>query len=230
MKTNEKSEFNEDFMTFNNKNQNVTFLKSFVDFAFGVELIDERQCKVLKMMIDGDSLEEVANYYNLTRGRIRQIFEKACRKIRRVECIKGKLDSIHALKLELLDTKRLLNAAVEKLSLHEQVEHSLSEEHEREELIKEFERSDELVNILNTSIIDLVSNRALNCLKFVGVETLGDLVQLKETEMLRYRNFGKKSLNELKELLEKYGLSFDMNIKEIYNDRLIKFIKLRKSI
>ena len=230
MKTNEKSEFNEDFMTFNNKNQNVTFLKSFVDFAFGVELIDERQCKVLKMMIDGDSLEEVANYYNLTRERIRQIFEKACRKIRRVECIKGKLDSIHALKLELLDTKRLLNAAVEKLSLHEQVEHSLSEEHEREELIKEFERSDELVNILNTSIIDLVSNRALNCLKFVGVETLGDLVQLKETEMLRYRNFGKKSLNELKELLEKYGLSFDMNIKEIYNDRLIKFIKLRKSI
>lgn len=230
MKTNEKSEFNEDFMTFNNKNQNVTFLKSFVDFAFGVELIDERQCKVLKMMIDGDSLEEVANYYNLTRERIRQIFEKACRKIRRVECIKGKLDSIHALKLELLDTKRLLNAAVEKLSLHEQVEHSLSEEHEREELIKEFERSDELVNILNTSIIDLVSNRALNCLKFVGVETLGDLVQLKETEMLRYRNFGKKSLNELKELLEKYGLSFGMNIKEIYNDRLIKFIKLRKSI
>ena len=230
MKTNEKSEFNEDFMTFNNKNQNVTFLKSFVDFAFGVELIDERQCKVLKMMIDGDSLEEVANYYNLTRERIRQIFEKACRKIRRVECIKGKLDSIHALKLELLDTKRLLNAAVEKLSLHEQVEHSLSEEHEREELIKEFERSDELVNILNTSIIDLVSNRALNCLKFVGVETLGDLVQLKETEMLRYRNFGKKSLNELKELLGKYGLSFGMNIKEIYNDRLIKFIKLRKSI
>lgn len=57
-----------------------------------------------------------------------------------------------------------------------------------------------------------LSVRALNCLKAADVETIADLVQLKKSELLKFRNFGKKSLSELDDLLESMNLSFGMDI------------------
>ena len=54
--------------------------------------------------------------------------------------------------------------------------------------------------------------RALNCLKAADVETLGDLVQFNKTDLLKFRNFGKKSLSELDDLLESLNLSFGTDI------------------
>ena len=63
--------------------------------------------------------------------------------------------------------------------------------------------------LLKTKLIDLnLSVRALNCLKAAEVETLGDLVQYNKTDLLKFRNFGKKSLSELDDLLESLNLSF----------------------
>ena len=63
--------------------------------------------------------------------------------------------------------------------------------------------------LLKTKLIDLnLSVRALNCLKAADVETLGDLVQYNKTDLLKFRNFGKKSLSELDDLLESLNLSF----------------------
>ena len=53
-----------------------------------------------------------------------------------------------------------------------------------------------------------LSVRALNCLKAANVSTLGELVRYQKSELLKFRNFGKKSLTELDELLEKHGLTF----------------------
>ena len=50
-----------------------------------------------------------------------------------------------------------------------------------------------------------LSVRAYNCLKAANIKTIGELVSKSENEMLKYRNFGKKSLNEIKEVLTKYG-------------------------
>lgn len=67
--------------------------------------------------------------------------------------------------------------------------------------------------LLKTKLIDMdLSVRALNCLKAADVDTLGDLVQFNKNDLLKFRNFGKKSLTELDELVENKGLTFGMNV------------------
>ncbi len=63
------------------------------------------------------------------------------------------------------------------------------------------------------------SVRALNCLKAADVETLGDLVQFNKTDLLKFRNFGKKSLTELDDLLESLNLSFGTDISKYKLDK-----------
>jgi DNA-directed RNA polymerase subunit alpha len=67
--------------------------------------------------------------------------------------------------------------------------------------------------LLKTKLVDLdLSVRALNCLKAAEVDTLGDLVRFNKNDLLKFRNFGKKSLTELDELLENMSLSFGMDV------------------
>ena len=73
--------------------------------------------------------------------------------------------------------------------------------------------------LLSQKLIDLdLSVRALNCLKAAEVETLGELVTYHRADLLKFRNFGKKSLTELDELLEKNGLAFGMDITKYHLD------------
>ena len=72
--------------------------------------------------------------------------------------------------------------------------------------------------LLKTRLVDMnLSVRALNCLKAADVETLGDLVQYNKTDLLKFRNFGKKSLTELDDLLESLNLSFGTDISKKFN-------------
>jgi DNA-directed RNA polymerase subunit alpha len=65
--------------------------------------------------------------------------------------------------------------------------------------------------VLSRSVEELeLSVRSYNCLKNANIQTIGDLVQKTEAEMLRTKNFGRKSLNEIKEILASLGLSFGM--------------------
>ncbi len=67
--------------------------------------------------------------------------------------------------------------------------------------------------LLKTKLVDMdLSVRALNCLKAAEVETLGDLVKFNKNDLLKFRNFGKKSLTELDELLEAMNLNFGMDV------------------
>lgn len=73
---------------------------------------------------------------------------------------------------------------------------------------------------LKTKLVDLdLSVRALNCLKAAEVETLGDLVQFNKNDLLKFRNFGKKSLSELEELLDSMSLSFGMEVSKYKLDK-----------
>ena len=73
---------------------------------------------------------------------------------------------------------------------------------------------------LKTKLVDMnLSVRALNCLKAADVETLGDLVQYNKTDLLKFRNFGKKSLSELDDLLESLNLSFGTDISQYKLDK-----------
>jgi DNA-directed RNA polymerase subunit alpha len=67
--------------------------------------------------------------------------------------------------------------------------------------------------MLNQSVDDLdLSVRAQNCLRAASIKTIGDLVRREESEMLKFRNFGRKSLQELVQVLEERGLRFGMDI------------------
>ena len=74
--------------------------------------------------------------------------------------------------------------------------------------------------LLKSRLVDMdLSVRALNCLKAADVETLGELVQFNKNDLLKFRNFGKKSLTELDELLESLNLNFGMDIAKYKLDK-----------
>ena len=74
--------------------------------------------------------------------------------------------------------------------------------------------------LLKTKLVDMdLSVRALNCLKSAEVETLSELVVFNKTDLLKFRNFGKKSLLELEDLLANLGLSFGMDISKYKLDK-----------
>ncbi|TDM00318.1 MAG: DNA-directed RNA polymerase subunit alpha [Flavobacteriaceae bacterium] len=92
----------------------------------------------------------------------------------------------------------------EKISIEADVE-SATETYDEEAL--------HMRQLLKTKLVDMdLSVRALNCLKAAEVETLGELVSHHKSDLMKFRNFGKKSLTELDELVEVKGLTFGMDI------------------
>jgi len=87
--------------------------------------------------------------------------------------------------------------------------------------VEEFDESSlHMRQLLKTKLVDMdLSVRALNCLKAADIETLGDLVSFNKNDLLKFRNFGKKSLTELEELVESKGLLFGMNVAKYKLDR-----------
>jgi len=86
-------------------------------------------------------------------------------------------------------------------------------EDEEEELRQE---DDKLQKLLNMSISEIeLSVRSSNCIETANIKTIGDLVSKSEAEMLQYRNFGKKSLEEIKAILDELGLHLGMSEEEL---------------
>ncbi len=82
------------------------------------------------------------------------------------------------------------------------------------------EESLHMRQLLKTKLIDMdLSVRALNCLKAAEVDTLGDLVSYNKNDLMKFRNFGKKSLTELEELVVLKGLSFGMDLSKYKLDK-----------
>jgi|TARA_R110002110_G_scaffold62856_17_gene175074 DNA-directed RNA polymerase subunit alpha len=82
------------------------------------------------------------------------------------------------------------------------------------------EESLHMRQLLKTKLVDMdLSVRALNCLKAAEVDTLGDLVSFNKNDLMKFRNFGKKSLTELEELVNVKGLNFGMNLQKYKLDK-----------
>ena len=82
------------------------------------------------------------------------------------------------------------------------------------------EESLHMRQLLKTRLIDMdLSVRALNCLKAAEVDTLGDLVSFNKSDLMKFRNFGKKSLTELEELVIFKGLNFGMDLSKYKLDK-----------
>lgn len=94
-------------------------------------------------------------------------------------------------------------------------------DYDEPEATEEFdETSLHMRQLLKTKLVDMdLSVRALNCLKAAEVETLGELVRYNKNDLLKFRNFGKKSLAELDELIQSKNLSFGMNVDKYKLDK-----------
>lgn len=97
----------------------------------------------------------------------------------------------------------------------------ISLELEPKQVVEEFDENTlHIRQLLKTKLIDLdLSVRALNCLKAAEVETLGDLVSYNKADLLKFRNFGKKTLIELENLVASKNLDFGMNISKYKLDK-----------
>ncbi|MBW6516583.1 MAG: DNA-directed RNA polymerase subunit alpha [Candidatus Cloacimonetes bacterium] len=120
----------------------------------------------------------------------------------------GSLDPQKALFI----SAKYLKDLYEKISVFEE-EPSYIEEKELDP------RLDEMDKLLNLPVKELeLTVRSANCLEAAQIDTLGDLVEKTEAEMLKYRNFGKKSLEEIKILLTKFNLSLGMDVGSIRSE------------
>ncbi len=97
----------------------------------------------------------------------------------------------------------------------------ISFEVEEKSITEEFdENSLHIRQLLKTRLTELdLSVRALNCLKAAYIETLGDLVSFQKNDLLKFRNFGKKSLSELEDLVKSKGMEFGMNVEKYKLDK-----------
>lgn len=100
-------------------------------------------------------------------------------------------------------------------------EDKIALEEEPKEVQEEFDENTLHVRqLLKTKLVDLdLSVRALNCLKAAEITTLGQLVSFNKNDLLKFRNFGKKSLTELEALVQKKNLEFGMNVTKYKLDK-----------
>ena len=116
-----------------------------------------------------------------------------------------------------------LKEAAKILILHFQLfsDEKITPDVEEKAVAEEFDESSlHMRQLLKTKLVDLdLSVRALNCLKAADVETLGDLVSYNKNDLLKFRNFGKKSLTELEELVKAKNLHFGMNVAKYKLDK-----------
>ncbi len=119
--------------------------------------------------------------------------------------------------------KDALKEAAKILIFHFQLfsDEKITAEVEEKVVVEEFDEDVlHMRQLLKTKLTEHdLSVRALNCLKTAEVETLGDLVKYHRSDLLKFRNFGKKSLSELDELLERKDLTFGMDVSKYKLDK-----------
>ena len=206
------------------------FLQSVVSMACSLYIIKDRERKVLSMFIDGFSIDDIGAELCLSGARVLQLFSRACRCIAHVLDIKEKIEELDELKHK---HEELSCAFATLKSEYDAVAKKIQKDglnfKTEEEKMAYLAETDSLCNLLTTRLIDVEYNtprgykylsvRALNCLRAANLDTLGDLVQCSRSDLLKFRNFGKKSLTEIQDMLESLGLSFGMDVKAIYMQR-----------
>nr|DAR50700.1 MAG TPA: DNA-directed RNA polymerase subunit alpha [Caudoviricetes sp.] len=156
-----------------------------------------REKKIMQAFFNGDRISNIAEELELSRERVRQIVVKAIRKFN------------YAIK-ELADLKQENNSLKEEIkNVKMQLIMQEGEEEEQSEDVPPSVFSIRLVNC-NLPV------RVLNVTKAADIDTIGDLVQYSKFEMVKFRNFGKKSLMQLDEFIHEMGLEWGMDKAKIY--------------
>lgn len=176
--------------------------------ALRIPSMAEREKMVLHEVMEGKKYEDVGEVLGLSRERVRQLFEKALRKIRYGSVVYGKVyDEVLTLRGENQNLRKVIER--QEAMLKDYMEKLHIEDMPQEQMAAE---------LYGKRLVDCdLSVRTLNCLKGADIDTIGDLVQYDKTDLLRLRNFGKKSLTELDDFLASIGQEFGQkNITPVY--------------
>lgn len=178
---------------------------NYIDNADNKNPLKQRELEVLFGAIQGKSFSSIGYDMNLSEQSINQIWRKALLK---VVCTQNRISQLQDTISELQRVIGEKNEIIRELNGRNAVTKAEIDEEAR------------LRKLLETRLWDLdFSMRVLNCCKCEEIHTVGDLVKHNRTDMLKYRNFGKKSLCELDEFLENKGLHFGMDIDYLYQTK-----------
>lgn len=202
---------------------NKHFYESLPQIYYTLGLINDREKNVLISIISGVSMEDVASQYCITKARINQIFLKAIRKSKYMMEIPRKMLELENTKFALKEAQQTIEALTKELKFYVDKEEKEIDEQELRELVH---KNEELVRLFNTELFEFdLSVRSLNCLRYANIRTVGDLVQYAKADLMKFRNFGKRSLTEIEDFLEEHNLTFSMDVKKLYNDKVQLLIK-----
>ena len=181
----------------------------------GPDVIVQREQDILQMVLTGKSIEYVADNYGITRTRVIQIMSHAIRKLATMKSFTELHREYKQLLFENTNFPTVVQAFQNRIKELEIISNlSVPPASEYDYLLGD--RGGYFTGLMSTKVIDLkISVRSLNCLKAADVETLGDLVRCNKNDLLKYRNFGRKSLMELDDLLESLHLHFGMDVDAI---------------
>lgn len=166
---------------------------------------DPRYTDVVLSVLNGKPYREIAERMHLQEPSVKAIWHKALRKfqytLNRIDMLEKIIEDRNKEIAERDDIIRELNgrnaATAEQINVETR-----------------------LRNLLSTRLEDCdLSVRALQCLRCAELRTIGDLVKYNRTDLLKFRNFGKKSLTELDEFLERQDLHFGMDIDYLYQTK-----------
>ena len=197
--------------------------------ASGDDVLKEREKTILTMLLEGKDVEFVADEYGLTRSRIMQIVSKAVRKLATVKTFSELRREYKQLVFDNANFQNVIEALQNRIKKLERINNiDTAPVSEYDYLLGD--KGGTFTAMMNTPVYDLdISVRSLNCLKGADVDTLYDLVKCNKTDLMKFRNFGKKSLTELEDLLESLHLHFGMDVDAIIAADSEKMIWERKS-
>ena len=162
-------------------------------FVAALDVLNDVEKRVFVGVMEGCSYESIGEDFCVTRERVRQIFYKAFRRV----------------SASIKSYRRMLNETIELRRLRDEVKEKDRELQQLRKMLNVSEPDMEMCKLLSTELVDMnLSVRTINCLKSAGVCTVGELVQCNKLELLKIRNFGKKSLWELDDLLDRLGLEW----------------------
>lgn len=157
-----------------------------------------REKKIMQAFFNGDRISDIADNFELSRERVRQIVIKAIRKFN------------YAIE-ELVDLKLENNSLKEEIK-NVKMQFIMQEGKKEEEQSEDVPPSLFSIRLVNCNL----PVRVLNVTKAADIDTIGDLVQYSKLDMIKFRNFGKKSLMQLDEFIHEMGLEWGMDKAKIY--------------
>lgn len=210
------------------------FYKTMVHLMCAHGGLTPREGQVLTLLLEGNSYNEIAYKMEITHSRILQIANKAVRKSKDLSHIQHKLDDIELKDAYIEDLKMRLDALKNELVAVENTK-LMREKMEAEEYVAQRIQEDSKLKVYTIKLVDLcqqhkVSVRAVNCCHSLDIETVGQLAQRYKSDILKARNCGKKTLYELDELLESYGLSFGTDTQAYIERKKHEYLEVWKAL